>query len=106
MTEEEIRRILTQVTEEILERMRRTGFKYRGRLRYDPLVFDINDGHCDSWAHRAAELLPGAFAAWIDPQHCVLVYDGKFYDADCPQGTEHWNMLPMFAEPPTRRPRP
>lgn len=106
MRDEEIRRILDQVTEEILGRMRLNGFYYRKRLRYDPTVWDINDGHCYSWANRAAELIPGSFAQWIDPQHCVLVYEGRFYDADCPQGVNRWRKLPMFARPPIERPEP
>jgi len=105
MHDEEIRRILEQVTQEILERMRRNGFYYRSRLRHDPLVWDINNGHCDSWADRAAELIPDSFAVWVDPYHCVLVYDGKFYDADCPEGARQWKDLPMFAQPPPRRPQ-
>lgn len=104
MHAEEIRRVLDQVTEEILGRMRRDGFRYRRRLRFDPLVWDINNGHCDAWAERAAELLPGGFATWVDTYHCVLVYDGRFYDADCPEGTRHWKDLPMFAIPPPGRP--
>jgi len=106
MHDEEIRRVLDQVTQEILERMRRAGFYYRKRVRYDPTVWDINNGHCEAWAFRAAELIPGSFAAWIDTQHCVLIYNGRFYDADCPQGTQNWEELPMFADPPTGRPEP
>lgn len=108
MNSEEVRRILDQVTQEILDRMRRTGFRVGGEgpVRYDPLTYDINDGHCEAWAFRAAELIPGAFAAWIDPEHCVLVYEGRFYDADCPEGTRHWDQLPMFADPQHERPEP
>jgi hypothetical protein len=106
MDREELRRILDQVTGEILDEMRLDGFYYQGRKRYDPQVWDINNGYCDSWALRAAELIPGAFTAWIDPDvdHCVLVYDGKFYDADCPDGVDKWSELPMFADPQQDRP--
>lgn len=106
MRVEELRRILDQVTQEILDRMRRDGFEYRGEMRHDPLVWDINNGHCEAWAQRAAELIPGAFTAWIDPDvdHCVLVYDGRFYDADCPDGVHRWSQLPMFADPYHGRP--
>ncbi len=104
---EEIWRVLDQVTGEILERMRQSGFYHLGRLRYDPLVWDINNGHCDAWADLAAERLhEGAFSTWVDPYHCVLVFDGKFYDADCPEGAAHWDQLPMFARPPIERPEP
>lgn len=105
---EELRRVLDQVTEEILDRMRRDGFYYKGVLRFDPIVWDINNDLCFAWASRAAELIPGAFVAWIDPDvdHCVLVYNGKFYDADCPGGVERWDELPMFADPQGKRPQP
>ncbi len=105
---EELWRVLDQVTEEILDRMREDGFYYQGQLRHDPVVWDINNGHCEAWASRAAELIPGAFTAWIDPavDHCVLVYDGKFYDADCPRGVDRWSQLPMFADPALERPEP
>jgi len=103
---EEIRRILDQVTEEILGRMRRKGFYYEDELRHDPSVWDINNGHCEAWADRAAELIPGSFAAWMDPEHCVLVYDGMFYDADCVEGKSDYRELPMFADPAHERPEP
>lgn len=109
---EELRRVLDQVTQEILERMRRDGFVYKGVLRHDPTVWDINNGFCEDWALRAAELLRNrgqrAVTAWIDPDvdHCVLCYDGKFYDADCPDGVDQWGELPMFADPQGKRPEP
>lgn len=114
---EELRRLLSQVTEEILEEMRENGFhvKYDAdgypvdELRFDPLVWDINNGLCEQWAERAAELIPGgARVAKIDPDvdHWVLVYDGKFYDADCPDGVDRWSKLPMFANPQLERPEP
>ena len=108
MDGEELRRVLNQVTEEILDRMRRDGFYYQGQLRFDPVVWDVNNGHCAAWAKRAAELVPGSFTAWIDPavDHCVLVYDGRFYDADCPDGVDRWSELPMFADPAHERPEP
>lgn len=114
MTEEEVHAILLQVTEEILDRMRQNGFYWRGdvygpvRLRNDPIVYDINNGYCDAWAELAAQRIPGAFTAWIDPDvdHCVLVYGGKFYDADCPDGVDRWSQLPMFAHPEEERPEP
>jgi hypothetical protein len=108
---EELRRILDQVTEEILGQMRE-GFYYKGEFRFDPIVWDINNGYCEDWAERAAELLrergQRAFTAWIDPDvdHCVLVYNGKFYDADCPDGVDRWSQLPMFADPQGKRPEP
>ncbi len=114
---EELRRVLDQVTEEILDRMRREGFHVQynvvtgepmDELRHDPTVWDINNGCCEEWAELAADRIPGAFTVWIDPDvdHCVLCYDGKFYDADCPDGVDRWGQLPMFANPQLERPEP
>ena len=87
----ELWRILDQVTEEILDQMRRDGFHVyynfitgepMDELRYNPLVWDISNGRCEQWAALASERIPGgARIAWINPDvnHCVLVYDGKFY---------------------------
>lgn len=106
MTAENIRRILEQVTEEILAMMRRDGFYYEGSLRYEPIVWDINNGYCEDWAHRAADLIQEAFPAWLDEDHCVLVYRGRYYDADCLEGVDDVEDLPMFAEPEHPRPKP
>jgi hypothetical protein len=115
MTKAEVQAILEGVTEEILDRMRESGFHVEfnvitgdpeDELRFDPIPWDVNNGHCEAWAERAAELIPGALAAWIDPVHCVLVYDGLFYDADWTAGARHWNQLPMFSNAMHERPEP
>ncbi len=108
MTKEEIHSILAQVTEEILERMRRDGFytEEGTELRFDPIVYDVNNGYCAEWAFRAADLIDEAFPAWMDDDHCVLVYRGRFYDADCLDGVDDVEDLPMFADPSADRPEP
>ena len=108
MTPAELRRVLEQVTEEILERMRRDGFYSEddGELRFDAIVWDINNGFCAEWAFRAADLIEEAFPAWMDDDHCVLVYRGRFYDADCLDGVDDVEDLPMFADPAGDRPEP
>jgi hypothetical protein len=102
----EFRRILEQVTEELLSRMRRSGFYYEGVLRYDPLVWDINNGRCEEWASLAADRIPDSFPVWMDEQHCVLAYNGRFYDADCIDGEDDYQDLPMFARWYEDRPQP
>lgn len=100
----EIRPVLEQVTEQILSTMRRDGFYYEDVKRFDALVWDINNGHCEQWAYAAAELIPDAFPAWMDEDHCVLVYQERFYDADCLDGVDDVENLPMFTEPEHPRP--
>lgn len=107
MTSEDIRRILEEVTEEILGRMRRTGFTIHDgdEVRFDPVVWDINNGYCETWAKLAAERLgENTYIEWIDPYHCALFYQGKWYDADCLDGEYYWADLPMFADPAHERP--
>lgn len=106
MDGEELHAILIQVTEEILERMRRTGFDHEGMRRFDPIVYDINNGWCEEWAYAAAELIPESFPEWVDDDHCVLVYRGRFYDADCLDGVDDVEELPMLSEPEHPRPEP
>jgi hypothetical protein len=70
---------------------------------------EINAGFCEEFADRVAEKLPGAVVVWdweADEAegmnrgwawaHCFVRYEGKFYDAECPHGVEHWLNLPFF----------
>lgn len=102
----EIRPILEQVTEDVLSMMRRDGFYYEGVKRFDPQVWDINNGYCEEWAYRVADLVPEAFPVWMDEDHCVLVYRGRYYDADCLDGVDDVDDLPMLSEPGHPRPEP
>jgi hypothetical protein len=113
----EVRRILQQVTDELLGEMRRDGFYpyvAGSGKRFDPLVWDINNGYCGQWAGRAADLIDGAYPVWIEGYeddghpwyHCVLVYEDRYYDADCPDGVDDVDDLPMFTDPGYERPEP
>ena len=106
MTPAKIRRVLEQVTEEILDRMRHEGFHTEpgAAVRFDPIVWDINNGFCEKWAFLAADRIAEAFPAWIGDVHCVLVYKGRYYDADCLDGVDDVEDLPMFADPLGERP--
>ncbi len=114
MNEGEIRRILEQVNEETLARMRSEGFCYQGRKRHDPLVWDVNNGWCEEWADRAAELLPGSYTEDFipgyspggDSGHTWLVYGGRHYDAECLGGVTDPARLPFFAVLQVPRPEP
>lgn len=97
------------MTQEILARMRETGFTTYdgGPVRYDPVEWDINNGRCDEWAGLAARRLGvGSCTMWMDPYHCVLFYQGLWYDADCVDGEADWANLPMFKDPGRERPEP
>jgi hypothetical protein len=72
----------------------------------------INDGDCDSFAVDVARRLPGAVALWdheadVDGEtshyrrHAFVAYQGRFYDADHPDGVDDWRQMKEF-----RRNRP
>ena len=54
----------------------------------------ISCGNCDMFAERVQESLPGGKLLWLDEisgefkhmAHAVLLYAGKYYDAENPEG--------------------
>jgi len=100
-------RILREITESVKDEMQRTGWwtdDEQGRPveRFDrPSEWDINNGMCEEWAETAERRLGGEAAdlAYLryekfglpadifeDVSHIVLLLDGRFYDAQDPQG--------------------
>ena len=73
-------------------------------MRYATLVFDgpaegINSGNCFAWAKIVFDLVEGSKIAGhnIDGYgHSWIEYEGKCYDAECPQGVLFWGNLPFF----------
>ena len=67
---------------------------------------EINSGNCDSFA-MAFVLRLGGYKdglqdnATPDPSdyagHCWIEYEGRCYDAECPQGVDTWKELPIFS---------
>jgi len=65
-----------------------------------PTSWDINCGHCEDWAKAVAKKIPGAEVIWLDQYdeniaHCAVLYQGKYYDAECWQGVKNWKSLPL-----------
>jgi hypothetical protein len=90
----------TFVTHELLYKLEET----------DPAA--INHGSCDTWANMMAVWV-GGFPLWIDtiidadefpldelPRvgHCVLVFEGRYYDSEHPAGVESLLALAGFDE--------
>lgn len=85
-----IRTQLEQVTETILDNMQAHGW-YWGesrKPRFDrPQPFNINGGHCEDWALLAVAAVGGeecwldTFKTTADWSHCVLRFNGKYYDS-------------------------
>ncbi len=66
---------------------------------------------CEGFAELVVDKVPGAEACWDcdidpnqqdiptnkrDPSHCFVSYNGKYYDAACPDGVDDWRNLPFF----------
>ena len=70
--------------------------------------YDINnDGCCAEWANEVFSVLQDSEHAveyWEmpfgvgDTEHTFLKINGKFYDAECPQGTTDAMQLPIFVK--------
>lgn len=67
---------------------------------------EINGGDCLTFADEVSKLFQGAYAAWghtVDPdlvdgsEHCVIVYKGRFYDSQCPEGVDKIEDIPFWA---------
>lgn len=67
----------------------------------------INEGECDQFAREIADTVPGAAMTWDFEQsgdtktefhymHCFVLYRGRFYDSETPDGVDHWMNLPTF----------
>ncbi len=60
---------------------------------------EINHGMCEDFAEDVCSLIPGAEAHWDDElgsdqgSHKIIVYQGRYYDSQCPEGTDDWRSL-------------
>ena len=117
---------LREVTESIKDEMQDRGWYLGGRQpRYDrPTDWDVNNGMCEEWAISALEALgssayarepspDGPYMAWLeefdaryeDYSHCVVYLNGKYYDAQVPDGVDALEDLPLLKGIP-RAPEP
>lgn len=70
--------------------------------------YSINCGCCEEFANDLSEIVFNAIPTWgdelTDPgddvdlygDHCFVEYDGKYYDAECPEGVEDFRQIPCF----------
>ena len=96
----EFARILKEETAILLSDMQQNGFFYCGELRFDPTTWDINNGRCDDFAEAVAARVEGAESVPatdgdVDLAHQVVVWNGKYYDAECHDGVQKLADLPM-----------
>ena len=49
----------------------------------------------DDWWSLEVLALPDWMSHYA-PGHCFIVFDGKFYDSECPQGCDYVDKLPFY----------
>jgi len=101
-----------EVTQEILAEMRK-GFYYKDQYRHDPILWDIGNGWCEEWAQlvvtRAREAGFAVSWDWYEREypdgdssyiadHCVVIFNGRFYDAEAPDGADSVWDLPIWEQ--------
>ena len=71
---------------------------------WDMTPDQINGGNCDNFAGDVTRLLGEGEPIWDDEltgeewgSHCFIKYKNRYYDAECPQGVNNWQDLPLFA---------
>jgi hypothetical protein len=69
---------------------------------------EINNGLCEEFAGKVIDYMDGESQDLYDlatpytdvyedwPGHYWVYYKGKHYDAECPEGVENWEDLPIF----------
>lgn len=103
--------IIQEETEALLRDMREHPEALPEYLRgKEPTTWDINNGRCEELAEAVAERVDGAECApaydpelhpfredggW-DADHFVVLYRGRFYDCEMPEGVEHVRDLPLY----------
>jgi len=64
---------------------------------------EINEGLCDEFAHDLKFIFPSVEVVWVDEihpgmkrvAHAVAIFEGKYYDSECPEGTETVSDIPF-----------
>jgi len=107
----EFKKVLREETDRLLQQMAVSGFwsgDDQRYLLYCPTTWDINNGECETWAEAVAERVANVGVVWLDdefsssippyeepPAHCVVHFQGKYYDAECFDGVTDWRQLPI-----------
>jgi|TARA_Y100000034_G_scaffold113405_1_gene148393 hypothetical protein len=88
-------------------------------ITIDNIRYYINNGNCEQFAEIICEQIEGAEAWWGDMigeedddfwgledienwvedhayAHCFIVYKGRYYDSEAPEGVDHPKDLPLY----------
>jgi hypothetical protein len=75
---------------------------------YDQNPYEINCGNCEEFAADLIAVCGKGNMFWHDEMedctteeekwwaHCFVEVDGRFYDAECPNGVDNWRQIPCF----------
>lgn len=91
------------------------------QTEYDLTPYDTNCGSCEEFAQDVIEHLgleegDEIAACWHDEMpdctaeeawywsHKFILYQGKYYDSECPEGVTEWRELPCFRNHPVPKP--
>ena len=70
--------------------------------------YDINNGQCEYFSMEVIKRMDGYSDCLTEvctenfvefgelAGHCWILYKGKHYDAESPQGVKNWKQLPIF----------
>ena len=114
VTEIEFKAILISEREKALDYLRlleNSKFFYYHREPNFPLPWDINCGYCNEFAGNIekkcleAEVACPSYYLEEDEAdeyqiHDFILFNGKFYDAECIDGVNDWRDLPIFGDNP------
>lgn len=73
---------------------------------------EINSGLCDDFAADVCAVVKGATHKWDDElrddgwedgSHNIIIFEGRFYDAECSEGVDNWRELPYFERVASRQ---
>lgn len=104
------RDVLLDIRAGLLARMAEEGFTDwdTGEVRHDPTPRDINHGWCGDFGDEVVERFPEAETFWLDElgvpgeasAHRVVVWEGRWYDAECLDGVAPADVLtlPLFRD--------
>jgi hypothetical protein len=113
MKEKDFQKILLNARSQVLNRMKEKGFFYKEEegVRYDPILWDINNGWCEEFAILVEKSVPfpETECLWLDDilpdagSHCVISWRQKYYDAECIDGVKSLRKLPIMTRKPNTR---
>jgi len=106
---------INALVEEYFANRKENGLWKVPYLKEKNVRYHINNGLCDDFADIICEQIEGAEALWgeafseefwdmpyehwieeVAMCHCFIVFEGRYYDAEAPNGVDHPRDLPLY----------